>query len=415
MNDNLLIRFYRLLLRLYPASFSEQLGEEMVTVFAKGVAEAQRTSPWAAARVVLRELAYFPANLLHAYTRSWRQLQPVLVNAPKWPWVAGWTLLSGVMLPLAWFLMAPLSLFFLLLLDLLPGPVTEQTAAGMLGFVTALGLLTGFMQWRLLRPHLPGAGWWVPLTLAGWLVAGMLALLTSRLIDLGRLGPGAVLVVIGGCVGLAQWLLLRRLLPHSGWWVLVSLLATGIVLLAGKAIESITEFLAFLILPYLLTGTCLWLLLQRAPTRAPLVEAPAKMRLPAQRRNWPIYAVLVLLLVVVAGPWAYAVGHLELAKREGIYPSPEAAIRIRAAAVEGVEVESIQMWVDNPQHGMSHVHFAGARVIYDRPHPSTSRRDVSYGSYYIRVEEGWVHVGEGAFPPLIGRLMQIYNLEGAGR
>jgi hypothetical protein len=414
MNNNLLIQLYRILLRLYPASFSEQLGEEMVTVFAQAVAEAQRASQGAVARVLLRELVCFPANVLQAYTQSWQQLQPALVNAPKLPWVAGWTLLSGAMLPFALFLMAPLSLLFLLLLDLLPGPATGATTASTLGLVTALGLLTAFMQWLLLRSHLPGAGWWIPLTLAGWLVAGLLTLLSSRLVDFGHLGPRPVFVVAGGCVGLAQWLLLRRLLRYSGWWVPVSLLATSIVLLGSETFESIIEPLAFLLLPYLLTGAFLWLLLQQAPAQAPFVEAPAKMRLSAQRRNWLIYAVLVLLLAVVAGPWTYAVGHLELAKREGIYASPEAAIRTRSAAVEGVEVERIQMVVDNPVQSMSHVHFAGANVIYDRPHPSTGRHRVSYGTYYIRVEEGWVQVGEGAFPTLIGKLMQIYHLEGAG-
>ena len=415
MDDNLLIQLYRLLIRVYPASFSEQLGEEMVAVFAKAVVEAQRTSPWAVVRIVLRELVYFPVNLIYAYSQSWRQLQPALVNAPKLPWVAGWALLSGAMLPFAWFLTGPFSLIFLLLLDRLSGSATEPDTASTLGLVTALGLVTGFIQWRLLRPHLPGAGWWVPLTIAGWLAVGVLARLISHFIDLTRLEPGAVFVVVGGCVGLAQWLLLRRLLPHSGWWVPVSLLATGIVSLMGKAFESLAEVLAFLLLPYLLTGTCLWLLLQRAPARAPLAVAPAKTRLPAPRRNWPLYAGLVLLFVVVACPWAYAVGHLELAKRQGIYPSPEAAIRTRSATVQDVEVERIDMVVDNPQHGMSHVHFAGARVLYDRPHPATGRRYVAYGSYYIRVADGWVHVGEGAFPPLIGRLMQIYNLEEAGR
>jgi hypothetical protein len=413
MNDNLLNRLYRLLLRLYPASFSEQLGEEMVTVFAEAVAEAQRVSQWAVARVVLRELAYFPANLLQAYTHSWQQLQPALVSAPKLPWVAGWTLLSGAMLPLAWFLTAPLSLLFLLLLDLLPGPAIGATTASILCFVTALGLLTAFTQWCLLRSHLPGAGWWIPLTLAGWLVAGLLTLLTSQFVFLGRLVPG-IFIIVGVCVGLAQWLLLRRLLPHSSWWVPVNLLATGIVLLGGEAFESITVFLAFLVLPYLLTGAFLWLLLQWAPAYTPPVKAPAKLRLPAQWRNWSIYVVLVLLPVIVAGPWVYAVGHLELAKRQGIYASPEAAIIIRSAAVEGVEVERIQMVVDNPVQSMSHVHFAGANVIYDRPHPSTGRHHVSYGSYYIQVKGGWVQVGEGAFPTLIGKLMQIYHLEGAG-
>jgi hypothetical protein len=72
------------------------------------------------------------------------------------------------------------------------------------------------------------------------------------------------------------------------------------------------------------------------------------------------------------------------------------------------------MVVDNPEQGMSHVHFAGADVTYDRPHPLTGRRSVSYGNNYIQVKEGWVQVGEGAFPTLIGKLMQIYHLERAG-
>jgi len=37
------------------------------------------------------------------------------------------------------------------------------------------------------------------------------------------------------------------------------------------------------------------------------------------------------------------------------------------------------------------------------------------GSYYIHVKEGWVFVGEGAFPEFIGWVMELYNMEGVNR
>ena len=37
------------------------------------------------------------------------------------------------------------------------------------------------------------------------------------------------------------------------------------------------------------------------------------------------------------------------------------------------------------------------------------------GSYYVHVKEGWVLVGEGAFPEFIGWVMELYNMEGVNR
>ena len=82
------------------------------------------------------------------------------------------------------------------------------------------------------------------------------------------------------------------------------------------------------------------------------------------------------------------------------------------AAAKGAQVEKIEMVVNSADPDFSHVRWAGAYIVYDRPPAYTDRRTVSTGSYYIRVEEGWVHIGEGSFPPLIGRLMAIYRLEG---
>jgi len=424
MEDKLLVRLYRLLVRLYPAAYRRQLGEEMVSVFAESVADARREGSPALARLILRELLHFPGNLLLAYGRSWRQLQPAGANTPGWPWVVGWTSLSVAALPLAWFLMAPFSVLFLLLLDLLPGPAVAPEIGTLVGAVSAIGLVSGFGQWLLLRPHLPGAGWWLPLTVAGWLAGGALLFAASRLVDGQLLIPATVLLLPAAGVGVAQWLLLRRLLPGGRWWLPVTLLAGGVILLAGESFGSIAELVAFFALPYLLTGAFLWLLLQRAPEPAAISGATAvrpQLRTgPTTRRDRVrllLLASLLLIPLLVAGPWAYAVARLEMAKREGVYATPEEAVRARAATVEGVEVERIQMMWDGPSDPdgtLPHVWFAGANVIYDRPHPYTGRRFNSMGSYYIRVEEGWVHVPEGAFPTLIGRLMTIYHLEGAG-
>lgn len=424
MENNVLVSLYRLLLSLYPATFQEQLGAEMVSVFAESAAEARRQGGAALARLILRELLHLPGNLLLAYSNSWQQLQPAVANAPGWPWIIGWTSLSVAALPLAWFLMAPFSVLFLFLFDMIPGPAVAPETGTIVGVVTAVGLVSGFGQWLLLRPHLPGAGWWLPLTVAGWLAGGALLFVAVSVLDGQLLIPATVLLLPAAGVGVAQWLLLRRLLPGSGWWLPVTLVAAGTVLLAGRSFGSIAELLAFLTLPFLITGAFLWLLLQRAPAPSlaagPAIKRSQVWRASSTRRGRAsllLLALLVLVPLAVGGPWVYAVARLEMAKREGIYASPEEAVRTRAAAVEGVQVEKVNMVYagpNDPDGELPHVWFAGGSVSYDRPDPFTGRRYLSMGSFYIRVEEGWVRVPEGAFPTLVGRLMAIYHLEGIG-
>ncbi len=51
----------------------------------------------------------------------------------------------------------------------------------------------------------------------------------------------------------------------------------------------------------------------------------------------------------------------------------------------------------------------------DRVPQGWDRDHYAAGSYFIRVEEGWVHVSEGALPEFIGWAMEFYGMEGAGR
>jgi hypothetical protein len=74
-------------------------------------------------------------------------------------------------------------------------------------------------------------------------------------------------------------------------------------------------------------------------------------------------------------------------------------------------VENVYAGPNSKREGMEHVWFGGATVTLDRV-PAGGRHDrYQTGSFYIRVHDGWVHVPEGAFPTLVGRLMRIYNVE----
>jgi hypothetical protein len=106
-------------------------------------------------------------------------------------------------------------------------------------------------QWNIILP-------WMLATMAG-VVLGILSLLTLAT-GLALAGTSTVLVGLiggaglGGGIGIAQWLVLRRHIASAGWWVLVSVVggmigvALGLVLsdalrplistLLGEAIQS---------------------------------------------------------------------------------------------------------------------------------------------------------------------------------
>ena len=109
---------------------------------------------------------------------------------PRWLFYLNWILLTLLGLPLAFVL----NLFVVGLLTAVVGDyvyvagvrhITEDYV-GMYTFVPLAGLLTGVMQYGLLRLYLPRMGGWVAATLGGWLVGVGLALLPGWL---GWAGP----------------------------------------------------------------------------------------------------------------------------------------------------------------------------------------------------------------------------------
>ena len=109
--------------------------------------------------------------------------------------------------------------------------------AGSVGIALG-GILTGVLQWLVLRRQVAWVGWWVLTIPVGAAVAGvvgatvgMVAGLVSNPGSPSPLGGADLGVDVGWVVGaglfgpvlgVLQWLVLRRQVARAGWWVLVT-------------------------------------------------------------------------------------------------------------------------------------------------------------------------------------------------
>lgn len=125
------------------------------------------------------------------------------------------------------------------------------------------GLLYGYLQYTLLRRYFPHMGWWV-------LATATSLSLTFLEMDLGRFIASALgidpysvlavaiqLILVGGFLGAAQWLVLRNHIPNAVWWIPASMAGWGLVGITG-ALGVFTT----LVYPAVATGLALYLLLK---------------------------------------------------------------------------------------------------------------------------------------------------------
>jgi len=92
------------------------------------------------------------------------------------------------------------------------------------------GVAIAFLQWLVLKPRITKAWRWIVVSLIGWSIGWGISLITYSL-DFDFVNG----MVIGATTGTAQWLILRREIQWSGWWIAVSAVAwaAGISLLPG--------------------------------------------------------------------------------------------------------------------------------------------------------------------------------------
>jgi hypothetical protein len=236
-----------------------------------------------------------------------------------------------------------------------------------------------------------------------------------------RWGMAALLLPSGIVVGFAQWLVLRRILPNAFWIVAIDVAAACSLLLASRPITNsieLIELLIVLMLPGLITGLGLWILLRESQpeTAREAVETPKITGRRSSRVVWIGLGLVALVPMFFLCIWIYATSQLALAKNEGIYPTVEEAVITRNSQDKGeakvVRLEGVHASPNRKDGSQPHVWFGGATVYLDRVPQGWDRTQYSAGGYFIHVKEGWVHVSEGAFPEIIGWVMEFYGLEG---
>ena len=170
---------------------------------------------------------------------------------PHWSFYAAWILLTSLSIPIAFFL----TLIALRILTRVVGDyiyvngvrhITEDYL-WIYPFIPIVGLLTGGLQYGLLRRYLPRIGGWVLATAGGWLLGVLLIVLPGRENLINEfLGMSLVFLLMGLAIGVGQWLILRQRLAYAGWWIAANLLGWGLLGLI-QADNSMDQFSLFVI------------------------------------------------------------------------------------------------------------------------------------------------------------------------
>lgn len=198
------------------------------------------------------------------------------LKKPEWSFYLGWIVLTAFSVPIAFFF----SLVALKIVTNIVGDyvvvngvrhITEDYLA-MYILVPSISILTGVLQYVLLRRYLPRMGWWVLVTVAGWFLGVLLIALPGWLgwMDAPLNNLDVIFLVMGLAIGITQWSLLRRRLPLAGWWIAASALGWGLLglITPGNSLDQYGLFtLGFL--PACATAAMLALLMSRVPPAEP--------------------------------------------------------------------------------------------------------------------------------------------------
>ena len=127
-----------------------------------------------------------------------------------------------------------------------------QATAGAMSSVI-FWTLAGTAQWLVLRQAI-SAGWWMPVTVAGWTLSAALGGFSSGG-SVSTIGPAegpvpspvSMLVLPPLIVllsGTGQWLILRREVRDAAWWLVVNAGALAVAGFVGLAVAKALPFLA---------------------------------------------------------------------------------------------------------------------------------------------------------------------------
>ena len=346
-------------------------------------------------------------------------------HTPGIGWALLWTVLVTLSIPLA-YILAPSIAALLLWVTAgvrrigLSFPRLGDLSQ-IIGTLIGLSFLLGIVQARLLKTYLPRLRRFLLFTLAGWSLASLAIALIAALARQAEVSSMVIsaisFVTIGTIVGALQSIPLQKHIHNGYLWVAINTLAFSSLLLMGTAAESIFELVLFFCLPGLLSGFGIWVLLTRSAGVLDSRESVQDHQREVLITGWRwILLPVVLAVFLVLATWGYAKGQLALAKARGVYPTPEEAILGRFSEGWGganvVSIKHVHAGPNDPNGSQPHIWFGGADVYLDRIPQGGRRTHYVTGSFYVQVEDGWVYMPEGAFPPYVGWVMSLYGLEG---
>jgi hypothetical protein len=203
-------------------------------------------------------------------------IMPTDRGTPKGPFYIGWIVLSTVCIPIAY-------LITMIILKIITGMVGDYVYVDGVRHITEdylaiyilvpiASVLTGAMQYGLLRRFLRRSGWWVPATFAGWLLGILLIALPGwmRWIDSPLNNSDLILLMMGFAIGLTQWLVLRGQVAQAGWWIVANSLGWALVglVIPGNGLDQYGLILLGL-LPACATAAMVAVLMHRVPLTGP--------------------------------------------------------------------------------------------------------------------------------------------------
>ena len=181
-----------------------------------------------------------------------------------------WIVLNAITVVLAWYVSWAL---ISLIEDVVGGMVGGQSRTTedflfLYVLFPIIGLLTGIIQFVLLRRYIPRLAGWIAATVLGWLMPFVIGFIITRLFVPGNstIWIMAGMLLIGTMIALPQWWQLRQRVLHASWWVLAYGLGWGTVgLLNLVTSEPFPVLLGIAIVPAIATSIACWQLLDRLP------------------------------------------------------------------------------------------------------------------------------------------------------
>jgi hypothetical protein len=188
---------------------------------------------------------------------------------PHWFFYLGWVVLNFIAVVIALYIA----------LALISKITSEDDFLDV--FFPINGLLTGILQYTLLRRYLPHMAWWIAVTFLGWLTpfATVYFLITFLGLRNDTFSMMFGLLLVGATVATPQWWMLRKRVRHASWWILAhgfGWSVTGLSSLVTSRLDNLFPvLLAFALMLAIATGFACWLLLDWLPKNELKSGAPS--------------------------------------------------------------------------------------------------------------------------------------------